>query len=255
VPSEDSVSIDDKGIGGGVLDLDIAVLRFPFISNFTDFEPLERMVKVRYVPMEGPLGSPDMVILPGTKNTVNDLKTLLASPLANEIKRLAGEGVPVLGICGGYQMLGEKVIDHGIEGGKEETIGGLSLLPAVTYFDKYEKVTCQTVKKVSGSGPILSRINGSTVRGYEIHMGKTNTAKSAFGDDGCVNDSGTVIGTYLHGIFSNFDFMRSMLEYLCMRKGIACEISAAEADPYEELADLVEANVEIDKIIAMAESH
>lgn len=253
VPSEDSVSIDDKGEGGEVLNLDIAVLRFPFISNFTDFEPLERLARIRYVPLDGQLGSPDMVILPGTKNTVNDLKDLLASPLANEVRRLAGRGVPVLGICGGYQMLGEKVVDHGIEGGREETIEGLGLLPVVTHFDKYEKITRQTVKKVSGDGPILGPIKGSTVRGYEIHMGKTETERWAFEDDGCINDSGTVIGTYLHNIFSNSNFTRSVLEYLCRRKGIAFEGTSGDSDPYDELADLIEANVDVDRIITMAE--
>ena len=252
IPSEDSVSIADKS-GGGNLDIDIAVIRFSFISNFTDFEPLERIAKVRYVTLDGSLGAPDIVILPGSKNTVNDLKELRSSGLAEKIRKLAGEGVPVLGICGGYQMLGREVIDHGIEGGTEETIEGLGLLPAVTFFDKYEKITRQTSKRVTAGGPILGAIQGTTVKGYEIHMGKTDTERHVFDDDGCISDSGTVIGTYLHDIFSNSNFVRAVLAYACRRKGIGFVLPEGETDPYDELADIVEENLDMERIMSIIE--
>jgi len=146
IPSEDSVSIDDK-YSSGLLDVDIAVVRLPLISNFTDFEPLERAARVRYVPLDGDLGKPDLIILPGTKNTVNDLKALSASSLSGEIKALSAAGVPVIGICGGYQMLGRRITDHCIEGDCEETLKGLELLPVETVFDAYEKTTRQAVKR------------------------------------------------------------------------------------------------------------
>lgn len=252
IPSEDSVSIADKK-GGGLLDVDIAVVRFSFISNFTDFEPLERIAKVRYVSLDGSLGTPDIIILPGSKNTVNDLKELRSSGLAEKIRKLSGDGVPVLGICGGYQMLGRKVVDHGIEGGSEETLEGLGLLPAITFFDKYEKITRQTSKVVTAGGPLLESIKGSSVRGYEIHMGKTETERHAFEDDGCISDSGTVLGTYLHDIFSNANFTQAVLSYACRRKGINFSLPGNQTDPYDELADIVEANLDMDKIMSIIE--
>ncbi|WP_424359809.1 cobyric acid synthase [Methanocella sp. MCL-LM] len=252
IPSEDSVSIDDKR-PAGMLDLDIAIVRFPLISNFTDFETLERIARVRYVPLDGGLGRPDIVILPGSKNTVSDLKELKSSPLAAEICALAGEGFPVIGICGGYQMLGRQVVDGGIEGGIAETIEGLSLLPVTTVFDCYEKCTRQCTKIVTGAGPLLAGIRGSIVTGYEIHMGQTKTDSPAFGDDGCVSDSGTIIGTYLHGIFENQCFTDAVLAYACDRKGIPYIRPKAVRDPYDELADIVSASVDLDAIIGLIE--
>lgn len=252
IPSEDSVSLDDKRPGGDV-DLDIAVLRFPLISNFTDFEPLERIARVRYVSLDGSLGQPDLVILPGSKNTVSDLKALKGSPLFAEIRSLAGRGVPVIGICGGYQMLGQQVIDSGIEGGKAETIDGLGLLPVTTVFDRYEKRTCQCTKIVTGTGPMLGGIQGSAVTGYEIHMGQTETDHPAFGDDGCVSASGTVFGTYLHGIFENQCLADAVLTYTCDRKGIRYVRPEAAKDPYDELADIVASSVDVDAIIGLIE--
>jgi adenosylcobyric acid synthase len=248
IPSEDSVSIDDKK-PRGALDLDVAIVRFPLISNFTDFEALERIARVRYVPLDGSLGRPDVIILPGSKNTVSDLKALTSSRLFDEIRMLAGEGIPVVGICGGYQMLGRQVIDSGIENGTAETLEGLNLLPAVTVFDRYEKCTRQCTKTVTGDGPLLGSIKGLTVSGYEIHMGQSEASSPAFGDDGCV--SGTVIGTYLHGIFENPAFTDAILRYACERKGIAYARPESLIDPYDELADLVAASVDLDAIVRL----
>ena len=118
------------------------------------------MARVRYVPLDEPLGKPDVIILPGSKNTMSDLKALKASRIFTEISRMADEGVPVLGICGGYQMLGRDVIDSGIEGGAARTIEGLGLLPVTTIFDRYEKCTRQCTKTVTGDGPVLRAHQG-----------------------------------------------------------------------------------------------
>lgn len=252
IPSEDSVSIDDKKPAGN-LGLDIAVVRFPLISNFTDFEVLERLARVRYVPLDGSLGRPDIVILPGSKNTVSDLKELRASPLFGEIRALAAEGVPVLGICGGYQMLGRQVIDSGIEGGAAETVEGLGLLPVTTLFDKYEKCTRQCTKTVTGAGPLLDGLRGTTVKGYEIHMGQSRADRPAFEDDGCVSEAGTVLGTYLHGLFANRSFTAAVLAYACKRRGIEYTRPETVPDPYDDLADVVEAAVDIDAIVRLIE--
>jgi adenosylcobyric acid synthase len=254
IPSEDSVSIDDKKASGR-LDIDVAIIRFPLISNFTDFEPLENIVKVRYVEMDDDLRDPDIIILPGSKNTISDLKSLKATPLFRRVKSLAMKGVPVLGICGGYQMLGSHVIDSGIEGGHNENVEGLGLLPSITYFDAYEKLTRQVEKKVTSCGPILDRIKGGCVKGYEIHMGKSVTEAPVFEDDGCISPSGTIIGTYLHGIFDNKNFLDAVLSYVCERKGIDYIPESEKADPFDELADHIEAFVDIERMIKIIEEN
>jgi adenosylcobyric acid synthase len=253
IPSEDSVSIDDKR-SSGLLDIDIAVVRLPLISNFTDFEPLERAARVRYVPLDGELGKPDLIILPGTKNTVNDLKALSASSLSGEIKALAAVGVPVIGICGGYQMLGKRITDHCIEGDREETLKGLGLLPVETAFEAYEKTTRQIVKLITGDGPILGPLKGSTVNGYEIHMGKTLSGSPAFEDDGCIDSSGLIVGTYLHGLFENDQFTKSLLSYACKRKGVEYTADIKNKDPYEELARIVESSLDMRKFMSILEN-
>jgi adenosylcobyric acid synthase len=252
--SEDSMSIDNKR-SSGALDIDIAVVRLPHISNFTDFEPLERLARVRYIRLDDELGRPDIVIIPGTKNTVSDLKAFSGSALWNGIKSISGDGTPVLGICGGYQMLGEQVIDHGIEGNGEEAIAGMGLLPVTTTFDRYEKLTQQASKTITADGPILGPIKGTEVAGYEIHMGKSISRRPAFEDDGCVSPSGTVIGTYMHGLFENGHFTGALLRFACEKKGIAYEPESAQKNPYDELADMVEASLDMKKLFAIIEDN
>ena len=253
IPSEDSMAIENKHASGH-LDIDIAVVRLPYISNFTDFEPLERLARVRYVPLDSPAGSPDIVILPGTKNTMSDLKALRKSSIFNDIKKLAWDGVPVIGICGGFQMLGEKVVDNGVEDGKIESIQGLGLLPVSTTFDSFEKTTRQAVKKVTAGGPILGTIQGTTVRGYEIHMGKSTGACPAFENDGCINPEGNVIGTYLHGLFDNEDLTSALLRFACGKKGIPYEHAIIKSDPYDRLADVVQKNLDMEKVLSIIEN-
>ncbi len=250
IPSEDSMAIDGKNVKG-LLDIDIAVVRFPYISNFTDFEPLERLANVRYVQYDSRLEKADIVILPGTKNTVSDLRALHGTTMFEDIKKLAAEGVPVIGICGGYQMLGEHVVDNGIEDGRRESLPGLGLLPVTTIFDRYEKSTFQAVKTITAGGPILGGIRGTAVKGYEIHMGKTDSPCRAFGDDGCVNAEGNVIGTYLHGLFDNEQFTCALLKYACEKKGVPYEQLKMQSDPYDELADMVDRSMNIKKVLSI----
>jgi adenosylcobyric acid synthase len=259
IPSEDSVSLGDKKSRPAADAVEIAVIRLPRISNFTDFEPLERQARVRYVNLSEPLGRPDAVIIPGTKNTVSDLLEMQEKGMADQIKSLPD--TPVLGICGGYQMLGREIIDCGIE----DTVGtvpGLGLLDAVTRFDLYEKRTMQVKKPVTGGGPILEPIRGQIVTGYEIHMGVTSSkGQAAFGDDGAVSESGIVIGTYLHGLFENENFCNAFLDFLRCRKnpGQGQKLSpktemgarAAKGDGFAKLAAAVEANLDMAKIWRM----
>ena len=265
MPSEDSVSLGDKNpsakkVTGKDNLVEIAVIKLPRISNFTDFEPLERSAIVRYVALGEPLGDPDAVIIPGTKNTVSDLEEMKRSGMDRQI--LALKNTPILGICGGYQILGREIIDCGIEN-TVGTVSGLGLLDAVTRFDLYEKRTLQVRKKVTGGGPILEGIRGQEVAGYEIHMGVTLPKDiAAFGDDGAVSQSGLVIGTYLHGIFENENFRNAFLDYLYACRN-ACRIPAVDqnrasvpkteavGDVYDELARSVEINLNIDEVWRM----
>lgn len=246
IPSEDSVSLGDKKACSG-RGVEIAVIKLTRISNFTDFEPLERFARVRYVSLKEPLGDPDAVIIPGTKNTVSDLREMQESGMDRQILSLVSQKeTPVLGICGGYQMLGKEIIDSGIE----DTAGivpGLGLLDAVTRFDLYEKRTVQVRKKVTGGGPILGKILGQEVTGYEIHMGVTSPkGEAAFEEDGAVAGNGLVIGTYLHGIFENENFRSAFLDYLYSRKNLAMDPgSAVKGEGFDELARAVEANLDM----------
>lgn len=259
IPSEDSVSLGDKKARSSADAVEIAVIRLPRISNFTDFEPLERQAHVRYVGLTEPLGHPDAIIIPGTKNTVSDLREMQEKGMADQIKSRAE--TPVLGICGGYQMLGQEIIDCGVED-TVGTIPGLGLLDAVTRFDLYEKRTVQVKKTVTGGGPILEPIRGQIVTGYEIHMGVTSPkGQKAFGDDGAVSESGMVIGTYLHGLFENENFRNAFLDFLCSRKGLGqgmgspfkteIGVRAAKGDGFAKLAAAIEANLDMAKIWRM----
>ncbi len=253
IPSEDSVSIKDKIHNQNGHPVKIAVIRLSHISNFTDFEPLEHYAFVRYTNPDEELDEPDAIILPGTKNTMDDLKELIATGMEKKIINEAKKGTPVVGICGGYQMLGDLITDSGIEGTNGAcSIKGLGLLMVSTRFGKYEKQTKQTEKIVTGNGMILSPIRGEKIKGYEIHMGETEGGKAAFGDDGAVSENGLVIGTYLHGIFENENLRKSFLGYLYNRKGLTY-VERNHSDGIEELARYIEAHINMNLIYSILE--
>jgi adenosylcobyric acid synthase len=246
IPSEDSVSIKDKARSKHPVR--IAVIRLNHISNFTDFEPLECCADIRYIESDGDLNDFDAIILPGTKNTIDDLRELISKGMGKKIIKEAKKGTPIIGICGGYQMLGKEIIDSGIEGMAGAcSITGLGLLNVSTRFDKYEKQTKQVEKLVTGDGRILECIKGEKVTGYEIHMGETDGGDPAFGDEGSVSEDGLVIGTYLHGLFNNENIRNSFLSYLYKRKGLPYK-DGSQSDGIEELAGFVEAHVDMNFI-------
>jgi adenosylcobyric acid synthase len=246
LPSEDSLSLGDKK--AGTHPVRIAVIRLRHISNFTDFERLEDHACVEYVPPGTPLSGYDCIILPGTKNTIADLLTVQETGCATELFRARENGIPIIGICGGYQMLGREIVDSGVES-REGTYMGLGLLDVVTRFDAYEKKTEQKERTANPIGPILSRTGA--VKGYEIHMGITErrNAEEAFAGEGAVTSDGLVIGTYLHGLFENQGAVNALLSYVYSRKGLLFAPVTSCTDPYDALADALENHLRMDLIL------
>lgn len=212
---EDSLAMD--GSADAAADslpgmLDIAVIRLPRISNYTDFDALsiESDVRLRYVSDRAELGSPDAVILPGTKSTVSDLRWLRERGLDTGIKRARAGGAFVLGICGGYQMLGREIRD---EDGAEikGSAPGLGLLPVTTVFMR-DKITRQ-VETVSCFG--IPGLDGKKIKGYEVHMGREAEKQEPHSRE-MPQD---VAGTYIHGIFDEEDFRGAFLDFLRKRRG------------------------------------
>lgn len=266
IEEEDSLaeSLHKKEIAKGI---DIAVIRLPRISNFTDFQALSfsPQVSLRYVENVSQLGKPDMVILPGTKSTMKDLRWLRQCGLEAAIKKLVDEGTLLFGICGGYQMLGEKIEDpDGVEG--EGILTGMGLLPVVTCFEK-EKARCRAEGQIAELSGKWQSLSGKKVSGYEIHMGRSySTGNTAAGfmqlnreenshtgkAEGCV--SGNVMGTYLHGIFDEEDFREAFLELIGREKGIDVgkmqTISYREyrQKQYDHLAAVLRESLDMDEV-------
>ena len=241
--------------------LDVAVIRLPRLSNFTDFAPLERhpLVAVRYVERACELGRPDLLVLPGTKATLVDLTWMRERGLDRCVRALAAQGTPTIGICGGYQMLGELLEDpHGVEGPAGERAEGLGLLPAMTRFAPEKRLgLTRAVLTPSGAsagdlpfaspaagraarpaaGPgFFSCLAGLALEGYEIHMGETRPSSAAglgsilatvcAGDlDACDPRLvglayGNVLGTYLHGLFDAPGVVERLVDALLERRGL-----------------------------------
>lgn len=221
IEDEDSLS-ERLNANRAVKPLDAAVIRLPHISNFTDFMPLEQheLLGVRYVQRARELGRPDLVILPGTKNTMEDLLWLRQNGLEAAALKLAHAGTPILGVCGGYQMLGQTLDDpQGTESGRPMALSGLGLLPTRTVFDAQKR---RMQVRAAAQGELFG---GARLTGYEIHNGRTEVGGAPFcvledGTlEGCVNRN--VFGTYLHGLFDSGELTGALVRMLCARKGIS----------------------------------
>lgn len=219
---------------------DIAVIRMPKISNFTDFAPFERAenCSVRYIEKPEEFGAPDLLIIPGTKSTISDLRFLKTSGLAEQIVAAAHRNIPVFGICGGFQILGESVEDPaGIEGGGCET--GLGLLPVRTVFQE-KKCLQKVYGRIEGVAGIFSSLNGLKYAGYEIHMGVS-------GNDKAVISKGNVYGTYVHGIFDERGIVSTIVRALTGKDYTEdTDTQSYKERNYELLADVFEKNVNTD---------
>ena len=230
--------------------IDIAVVRLPRISNFTDVSPFERYenVSVRYIERAAELGAPDMIVLPGTKSTIADLKWLRESGLEAAILKAADGGTLVFGICGGYQMLGRSVSDPElVEAAGITDIAGMGLLDMDTVF-RGEKVQTQTRGTFSGVAGELACLNGLSYEGYEIHMGRSREAR------GVVTGGGNVYGSYIHGIFDAPGVADAVLGALCRKKGLSPSILGAfdpvayREEQYDKLAQVVREGLDMELV-------
>lgn len=256
LPDEDAVSVEvasDSSKPASTSQTDIAILALPRIANFDDFDALraEPNVHIRHIDSAEKFGKPDAVIIPGTKSTMADLDWLRQTGLAEKIIQFAKDGGEVVGICGGYQMLGESIHDpHHVES-QTSTVQGLGLLPVSTTFIQ-EKATYQVSAKILNFG----NLTGETVHGYEIHMGETTSQThwveitSRNGEqvkvqDGGVSSNGKVWGCYLHGLFANDSFRHAWLSRLGWRGQFTSQAARFE-ESLEKLADAVEGALNLD---------
>lgn len=269
IEDEDSVTNRFKN-KGTKNDINIEIIRTPHMSNFTDFNIFETQsdVSIRYVNYGEALSNPDIVILPGSKSTIEDLKYIRESGLENQIKELNKRGKLVFGICGGYQMLGKKIKDpYHIEGDIDE-YDGIGLLDIETIFEK-EKTTTQVEATICNNlNGYMRNLSSKIIRGYEIHMGITHISNSMnnmnqiykrLDEDvnyleGSINKDGNVVGTYIHGIFDEIDFTRSLLNNIREDKGLEkidtniTSFHDFKQNEYDKLANLLRENLDLDKI-------
>ncbi len=247
IDDEDSLSTRFH-TGDGRKDIDIAVVKLPRISNFTDVSPLERFesVSVRYIERPDQLHQPDMILLPGTKSTIADLLWLRQSGLEAAICQQAARGCIVFGICGGYQMLGTSIRDPlGVEAAGVTEVKGMGLLPMDTVFQG-EKVQQQTGGVFGAiSGPLHS-LSGMAYTGYEIHMGRSGQQLPP------LVSRGNVYGSYIHGIFDGAGIAQAVIGDLAARKGIdpgtltVFDPERYKQEQYDKLADAVRGGLDMD---------
>ena len=258
---EDEDSLTDRFVKKKQGKIDIVVIRYPRISNFTDFNVFEQIpeVSVRYVTSAAEFGCPDLVFLPGSKNTTGDMNWMRRNGLEEKVKGLVGK-IPVCGICGGYQMLGEEITDsEGMESGG--AVKGMGLLPVTTKLQK-EKVRRQvqgTINRISGTFSVLS---GLAYAGYEIHMGRSRL----YSDDGVAHVTEAVLvggeipevyGTYVHGIFDKGETVSALVGELERKKGLvpgnrACmDYREYKEKQYDKLADILTEHLDREHIYGL----
>lgn len=269
IDDEDSVSLEEKyAQEEKPADIHITVIELPKLSNFTDFDALaaEPDVEVHYVRSAAELGESDLIILPGSKNTTEDLLYLRSSGLAAAIDSCVRKGIPLVGICGGYQMLGEEIDDpHHMES-THDKVQGLGYLPMKTTFAAV-KHTRQVEADCPGMEFFGCTMLGRNLSGYEIHMGETEFLQPvrhpffihAEGDtrvsrwDGALRDDGQIFGTYIHGLFDNDAFRRQLINALRLHKGlrplpVQRNWYQEKERAYERLADVVEKALDMKKL-------
>jgi len=281
IAEEDSVALDEgtapvlqrqPGRGEGLLQ--VVVVRLPYLSNYDEFDALaaEPSVRLHVAASQAEFpDQPDLIILPGTKNTLSDLAWLWRQGLAQHIRRCAKRGCAVLGICGGYQMLGERLSDFvGAEAEAGTVEPGLNLLPVETFFEPIgEKITRRSEARVDASAlrGLFAYMSGQRFQAYQIHIGRTVTqgrnglgGTDAFemypaGKDGSLSADGWCAGCYLHGLFENDSFRRCMLATLAKRRAAQLvmpeQASFSRQLEYDKLARLLRQHIDIHRLKAL----
>lgn len=259
--------------------IDIAVIKLPRMSNFTDLEPLktEEDVSVRFITKKEEFGEPDLLIIPGSKNTIEDLMAIRKAGLEDKIKDYSQRGM-IIGICGGYQMLGNSIIDPE----KVETdigeVEGIGLLNISTIFEK-EKVTArvraslasEALKSSLDKYTLTAKTEATSFYGYEIHMGacsygedtealftiREKNSEDVTYKDGAINKSGNIMGTYIHGIFDGIYFREYIINRLRERKGLpkknSCKYESIRERELDKLAEVVRSSIDIEEIYRIME--
>ncbi len=266
IPEEDSVALQRRGTGNrepGIGKIQIGVVRFPRISNYTDFDALEAEpdVALRYIETAAEFSGLDLLILPGSKATIADLVFLKERGLSAAIQQFQGR---IVGICGGYQMLGQRLADpHGMESLTREA-EGVGLLDVTTVMLP-EKATHQTMARLLPAGELVAPGCEGELSGYEIHLGETTlgpasqpfarigsrSGKEAEILDGAVSPDGRVFGTYLHGVFDNAGFRAAFLNRIRQEKGLPLRGATDQDDPFDLLAEHLERHLDMDRVLAI----
>ena len=269
IDDEDSVSLEEKQADKKERDIHIAVVRTPKISNFTDFDCLagESDVSLYYVTDVNSLGSPDLIMLPGSKNTTEDLLYLRDSGLEAAIQKAVTSGTPLIGICGGYQMLGREIRDPHHTESQYDRVKGMGFLEMATEFST-EKLTSQVEANCHSWSFLGADISAAGLKGYEIHMGETSfvgtddfhpltitrrAGKACQVQEGTGRRDGLVFGTYIHGIFDHDGFRRMVINALRRKKGLkplanTRNVYAEKQRSYDKLADIVRSSLDMDKL-------
>ncbi|MBI3743400.1 MAG: cobyric acid synthase [Chloroflexi bacterium] len=266
IPEEDGVDVERQRHNErprGTETLEVAVIRLPHIANFDDFDPLARepSVRLRYVTRADDLSAADLIVLPGTKTTVADLAWLRERGFDKAIRARHAAGAAVIGVCGGYQMLGRRIRDPDVVESPQRETDGLGLLAVETRFEG-KKATHRVRGKVIESRGLLSDCADAAFDGYEIHMGRTTPSSPALRiversseavdvNDGMLDADGRVLGTYVHGLFHNDAIRHSVLRAIARRKGVALPqllpFASADAE-FDKLADAVRNSLDMDFI-------
>jgi adenosylcobyric acid synthase len=259
LPEEDAASLSEHAVASPTVE--IAIVRLPHVANFDEFGPLaaEPGVHVRYVTRPEELRAPDLVILPGTKATIPDLGWLDARGLSRRIQWLVAHDTPLLGVCGGYQMLGRRVRDPLCLESTQLVMEGLGLFGFETVLGPEKRLARTEGTVAPGLPGIWGALGGAQVEGYEIHAGRTDPSAARpllqLGPytDGAVSADARVAGTYLHGIFEQREPRHRLLQALAGRRGFDWSpATRPAADAYDRLADTLEASLQLNVIESLA---
>lgn len=240
IAEEDAASLEQRAVDAATVE--VAVVRFPHLANFDEFGALalEARVHVRYVTRPEELRAPDLVVLPGTKATIADLHWLKQSGLAARIRWLVADDTPLIGICGGYQMLGRRLTDP-LHLESDLTSGdGLGFFAFDTDLQAEKTLACTSGVVGPGLTGVWCALHGVAVQGYEIHAGRSESRPEGVLD---VTSSGRVVGTYVHGCFEMPEFRQRLIRELARKRGFEWSPVATPDDPFDRLADAIQAGV------------